>query len=145
MKTHDERGNVTVLVAAVLVIAVLLCTAVARLAGAAREKARAENAADAAALAAADGMALGDTVVRACARAHDTAAENGARLLSCTNRNSGMQVRVQLDDARAEARAEFARFERIEVRMSPNPVSEPVRDVTSGVANGHNGSQGQRW
>jgi secretion/DNA translocation related TadE-like protein len=103
-----ERGNVTVLLAAVLVVAVLLCTAVARLAGAAREKARAENAADAAALAAADGMALGDSVVDACARASRTAVENDARLLSCSNRNSGMQVSVQLDRARAEARAEFA-------------------------------------
>jgi secretion/DNA translocation related TadE-like protein len=103
----DEHGSVTVLIAAVLVVAVLLCTAVARLAGAAREKARAENAADASALAAADGMALGDTVVGACARAGQTAIENGARLLSCANRDSGMQVRVQLDQAHAEARAEF--------------------------------------
>jgi secretion/DNA translocation related TadE-like protein len=103
----DERGNVTVLLTAVLVVAVLLCTAVARLAGAASEKARAENAADAAALAAADGMALGDVVVHACERARQTAAENGARLLSCADRNSGMQVSVQLDRARAEARAEF--------------------------------------
>jgi secretion/DNA translocation related TadE-like protein len=104
---RDERGNVTVLLAALLVVTVLLCTAVARLAAAAREKARAENAADAAALAGADGMALGDTVLHACARARQTAAENDARLLSCTNRNSGMQVVVQLDRARAEARAEF--------------------------------------
>ena len=106
--TADERGNVTVLLAAVLVVAVLLCTAVARLAGAAREKAWAENAADAAALAAADGMALGDSVGDACARASRTAAENEARLLSCANRDSGMQVTVQLDRARAQARAEFA-------------------------------------
>jgi secretion/DNA translocation related TadE-like protein len=106
--TADERGNVTVLLAAVLVVAVLLCTAVARLAGAAREKARAENAADAAALAAADGMALGDTAAGACARATRTAADNGARLVSCAEHNSGMQVIVHLDRARAEARAEFA-------------------------------------
>jgi secretion/DNA translocation related TadE-like protein len=106
-----ERGNVSVLLAAVLVVAVLLCTALARVAGAAREKARAENAADAAALAAADGMALGDTVGRACARAGETAIDNGARLLSCRNRDSGMQVRVRLDRADAEARAEFSRFE----------------------------------
>jgi len=104
----DQRGNVTVLLAAVLVVAVLLCTAVGRLATAAREKARAENAADASALAAADGMALGDTAVHACARARQTAADNDAHLLSCANRNSGMQVVVQLDRARAEARAEFA-------------------------------------
>ena len=111
MTVGGERGNVSVLLAAVLVVAVLLCTAVARLAGAAREKARAENAADAAALAAADGMALGDTVGRACARAGQTAADNGARLLSCTNRNSGIQVSVRLDRAYAEARAEFEGFE----------------------------------
>jgi secretion/DNA translocation related TadE-like protein len=109
--TAGERGNVSVLLAAVLVVAVLLCTAVARLAGAAREKARAENAADAAALAAADGMALGDTVTRACARADHTAIYNGARLLSCRNRDSGMQVSVRLARAYAEARAEFSRLE----------------------------------
>jgi secretion/DNA translocation related TadE-like protein len=102
-----ERGNVSVLLAAVLVVAVLLCTSLARLAGAAREKARAENAADAAALAAADGMALGDTVAHACARAGQTAVDNGARLLTCTDRNSGMQVIVRLDRADAQARAEF--------------------------------------
>ena len=145
MTARDEQGSITVLVAAVLVLAVLFCTGVARVAGAAREKARAENAADAAALAAADGIALGDTVTHACARARETASENGARLLSCANRNSGMQVRVQLDGARAEARAEFARFTRVEVRMSPIPVNRPFRDVITGVANGHNGSQGQRW
>ena len=116
MNPGRERGNVSVLLAAVLVVAVLLCTAVARLAGAAREKARAENAADAAALAAADGMALGDTVARACARAGRTAADNGAQLLSCADRNSGMQVTVRLDRAYAEARAEFRRFAAIGVR-----------------------------
>jgi hypothetical protein len=67
----------------------------------------AENAADAAALAAADGMALGDTIPHACARARVTAADNGARLLSCASRNSGMQVGVALGRARADARAEF--------------------------------------
>lgn len=107
MTAGDERGNVTVLLTAVLVVAVLLCTSVARLAAAAREKARAENAADAGALAAADAMALGGTVGQACTRARQTATENHARLLSCANRNSGMQVVVELDRARAQARAEF--------------------------------------
>ena len=145
MRARGELGSVTVLIAAVLVVAILLCTAVARLAGAAREKARAENAADAAALAAADGMALGENVARACARASATAVENGARLLSCADRNSGMQVTVQLDEARAAARAEFAQFERFELRMRTNPVTGFVSEVASGVANGHNGSHGQRW
>jgi secretion/DNA translocation related TadE-like protein len=121
---HSDRGNISVLVAAVLVVAVLLCTALARLAGAAAEKARAENAADAAALAAADGMALGDTVPRACARARVTAADNGARLLSCANRSSGMQVDVAFGRARADARAEFtaadvpARYDAPAIRAS---------------------------
>ena len=45
---------------------------------------------------------------RRAAEPKRTAAENDARMLSCADRNSGMQVSVQLDRARAEARAEFA-------------------------------------
>ena len=57
---NDQRGNVSLLVIAVMVVAVVLCTAVARLGGAVAAKSRANNAADAAALAAADGLALGE-------------------------------------------------------------------------------------
>ncbi len=56
------------LLAAVIVVAMLLCTAVARLGGAAAEKSRANNAADASALAAADRLALGRVAGRGVRR-----------------------------------------------------------------------------
>jgi secretion/DNA translocation related TadE-like protein len=107
---RDARGNVSVLVAAVIVVSVLLCTAVARLGSAVAEKSRANNAADAAALAAADRLALGRSPVDACAVARQTAAQNGARLLTCGRRGpagagTSAEVTVEIGDARAQARA----------------------------------------
>ena len=108
---RDARGNVTVLVAAVIVVAVLLCTAVARLGTAAAERSRANNAADASALAAADRLALGRSPAEACAVARRTAADNGARLLTCRCGSAagevvGTEVTLAMGDARARARAE---------------------------------------
>jgi len=108
---RDARGNVTVLVAAVIVVAVLLATAVARFGGAVAEKSRANNAADAAALAAADGLALGRSPDEACALARSTAVDNGARLLTCVYRASTTEARsaevvVEIGNAKARARAE---------------------------------------
>ena len=118
--TDDQRGNISVLVIAVMVVAVLLCTAVARLGSAVAEKSRANNAADAAALAAADGLALGTPPSDACAAARRIAAGNGARLLTCGCRASpagatAAEVTVEMGDARARARAvvdavEIARY-----------------------------------
>ena len=78
-----ERGNISVFVAVAIVVGMLLCTAVARLGGAAAEKSRANNAADASALAAADRLALGQSPTQACSVARQTATDNGARLLTC--------------------------------------------------------------
>jgi secretion/DNA translocation related TadE-like protein len=108
---RDTAGNVSMLVIAVMVVSVLLCTAVARLGSGVVEKSRANNAADAAALAAAGGLALGRLPADACAVARDTAAENGARLLTCRCRASAQEttvaeVTVAMGDARARARAE---------------------------------------
>ena len=102
----DERGNVSVLVVAVIVVAFLVCSAVARLGNAAAEKSRANNAADAAALAAAGGLALGALPAEACAAARQIAAANGARVLTCRCPASFAEVTVAMGDARARARAE---------------------------------------
>jgi secretion/DNA translocation related TadE-like protein len=101
-----ESGNVTVLVTAVIVVAVLLGTAVARLGSAVADKSRANNAADAAALAAAGELASGTTPAAACATARRTAAANGARLLTCQWGDSAAVVTIAIGEARAIARAE---------------------------------------
>jgi len=107
----DQRGNVSVLVIAVMVVAVVLGTAVARLGGAVAAKSRANNAADAAALAAADGLALGESPAGGCAVARRIAAENSAQLLTCRFQASpagvsAAEVTVAMGEARARARAE---------------------------------------
>jgi secretion/DNA translocation related TadE-like protein len=100
-------GNVTVLVTAFIVVAMMLGGAVARLGGAVVEKSRASNAADAAALAAAGVLARGRSPSDACAVARTTAADNGARLETCRAAASFAQVTVMLRDARAQARAQL--------------------------------------
>ena len=79
--------------------------ALAHLGGAVVEKSRAETAADAAALAAADGLALGQPVAAACDSARHIASANGARLLTCDGGDAGVTVVVGIDEARARARA----------------------------------------
>jgi secretion/DNA translocation related TadE-like protein len=108
---RDRRGNVSIFVAVFMVVGMLLCTAVGKLGGAVVEKSRANNAADASALAAADGLALGWTSADACAAARSTAADNGARLLTCRSTASvggglAAEVVLQMHDATAQARAE---------------------------------------
>jgi len=110
-RARDRRGNVSIFVAVFMVVGMLLCTAVAKLGGAVVEKARANNAADASALAAADGLALGWTSADACAAAGSTAADNGARMLTCRSMASAdgglaAEVVLQVEDATAQARAE---------------------------------------
>ncbi len=110
-RADDRRGNVSIFVAVFIVVGMLLCTAVAKFGGAVVEKSRANNAADASALAAADGLALGWTPADACVAARSTAADNGARVLTCrstTTVGGGLaaEIVVQLQDATARARAE---------------------------------------
>jgi secretion/DNA translocation related TadE-like protein len=108
---RDARGNVSVFVAVVIVVGMSLCTAVARLGSASAEKSRANNAADASALAAADRLALGQSPAVACAVARRTATDNGARMLTCDANASvgdatGVEVTLVLGAAQGEARAE---------------------------------------
>jgi len=77
---------------AVLVIGLVLAMGAARLGGALIGRARAESAADAAALAAADRLALGDG--SAAAR---TASSNDARLVSCDCSGTTAEVVVEVD------------------------------------------------
>ncbi len=93
-----------------LVLAVALMLGVARLGHAVSDKARAETAADAAALAAAGVLARGGDGGAANAAAADVAARNDARLDRCSCAGRTPTVTVSLGAATVQARAEV-RFE----------------------------------
>jgi secretion/DNA translocation related TadE-like protein len=110
-----ERGAVSILMLAVLVIGLVLAMGAGRLGGALVGRARAESAADAAALAAADRLALGDGAGAARSSAAETAASNDARLVSCDCSGTTAEVVVEVDvppwgalagPARGKAKAE---------------------------------------
>jgi hypothetical protein len=92
---------------AVVFLAGMLAMGAARLGHAAATKARAETAADAAALAAADTIASGRSASAAVGAARDAAAENGARLESCSCERRRASVVVRLEGATARAAAEI--------------------------------------
>ena len=81
----------------VLVVGLVLSMGAARLGGALVGRARADTAADAAALAAADALALGNGAAAARAAAHATATSNGARLVSCACEGTTAEVVVEID------------------------------------------------
>ena len=121
---RDERGNVSVFVAVAIVVGMLLCTAVAELGSASAVKSRANNEADASALAAADRLALGQTPAVACSVARQTANDNGARLLTCragpaTAETMAAEVTLEIGAARAAARAEVGAVVAAGVRAVP--------------------------
>ena len=95
-RTH-EGDAVTVLVAAAILFASLLVLRVAAIGSAAAGRARAQTAADAAALAG---------VVGGRDDAETLANENGGVLTSWTDDGDEVQVSVRVDDAVAVARAE---------------------------------------
>ena len=106
-----ERGSISIVMLAVLVFGLVLTVAAGRLGVALVGRARADTAADAAALAAADQLALGHGAGAAEAAARATAASNGAVLESCRCAGSDAEVVVQLDlgvlgAARGHAKAE---------------------------------------
>jgi secretion/DNA translocation related TadE-like protein len=115
--SQRERGAVSILVLAVLVVGLVLMFAAARLGGALVGRARAATAADAAALAAADALALGEGPSAAVSAARATAASNRARLVSCACEGTTATVVVEVDVpalgafggiARGRARAEVS-------------------------------------
>jgi hypothetical protein len=91
-----ERGQALPLVAVVLVLAAVVLVVVGRLGGAAVDRARAQTAADAAALA---GAAEGEGAAAEAARA------NGAALESFVARGDEVEVVARVRDARARATA----------------------------------------
>lgn len=112
---RPERGSVSVVMIAVLVLGLVLATAAGRLGGAMIAKGRAETAADAAALAAADTLALGRGSTAAVAAARETAGHNDAALVRCSCTGSVADVVVEvrvsalgpiMGPARAHSRAE---------------------------------------
>jgi secretion/DNA translocation related TadE-like protein len=82
---------------AVIVFGLLCASGAARLGGALVGRARAESAADAAALAAADRLALGGGGASARSAAARTAASNDARLISCDCAGVSAAVVVEVD------------------------------------------------
>jgi secretion/DNA translocation related TadE-like protein len=100
-----ERGAVSILMVAVVGIAVMLCLGIGRVGGAAVLQARADTAADAAALAGADALALGRPPADAVRSARSAALLNGAQLVSCTCAGDTAEVEVRLGRAHGHARA----------------------------------------
>ena len=94
---HRERAAVTILVAVFMLLAALLMVRVVELGAAAASRARAQTAADAAALAG---------VVEGREGADEIARRNGATLVAWVEEADQVQVTVRVDDAEATARAE---------------------------------------
>ncbi len=107
-RTHGQRGNVTVLITAVVVVAGLLCLAVGHLAGAASTQARADTAADAAALAAASDLARGMAAGDAREAASRAARANGAVVTRSAIGPGWAEIEVRLATSSARARAEVS-------------------------------------
>lgn len=107
---RSERGAVSVLAIAIVVLGCALALGAARLGRVLHDRAGADTAADAAALAAAGDLARGEPPEEAAAVASASATENGARLLWCECAGRRATVSVQVGEARARARAEV-RFE----------------------------------
>jgi secretion/DNA translocation related TadE-like protein len=94
----DQRGSIAVLSTMLLVVAVGLGYGVVRVGAAAALRTQAENAADAAALAAADQLALGQGPAQATAAADVIARANGFRLIDCDCRGAAAEVVVVMTD-----------------------------------------------
>jgi secretion/DNA translocation related TadE-like protein len=122
--TGDERGNVSIVALAGVGLAIVLCLGIARVGGAAALKARADTAADASALAAADSLALGRTAGAALGAARSAAADNGARLVSCSCAGASAEVVVEIGRAHGRARAEVGSG-RLPGALSREPVRRP--------------------
>ena len=93
---RGERGSMTIVVIAVVVMGLALTAAAGRLGTALVARARADTAADAAALAAADMLALGHDADVAAAAAGETAAANGATLVRCNCAGDRAEVVVEV-------------------------------------------------
>jgi secretion/DNA translocation related TadE-like protein len=110
--SRAERGAATIVVIGVFVLGMALTLGATRLGVAMLARARAETAADAAALAAADTLALGGDAAAANDQASAVAEANGARLVGCECSGRFATATVEVDVpvlgriARARSRAE---------------------------------------
>jgi secretion/DNA translocation related TadE-like protein len=95
--SRTGRGSVSIVMLGVLVIGLVLSMGAAQLGGALVGRARADSAADAAALAAADSLALGHGSDAAQGAARETAANNDARLVSCDCAGTTAEVVVEVE------------------------------------------------
>ncbi|MGH8993510.1 MAG: Rv3654c family TadE-like protein [Acidimicrobiia bacterium] len=116
MRPGPEAGSAMVALCALAVLTSVLGLGLGRLAAGAVSRARAETAADAAALAAATELAAGRTGGVAERSAKEMAGANGARLVGCDCRPGSGSVRVVVamprlsfffQEVRAVARAEL--------------------------------------
>lgn len=89
-RPHGDDGAVTVVLAAVVAVALVLAAVLGAVASAHTGRLRAQTVADLAALAAAEEVRRGGD---ACATARQVAARNGARVVACSAEGSGV-VRV---------------------------------------------------
>ena len=111
-RRHAERGAATIVVIGVFVLGMALMLGATRLGVAMLARARAETAADAAALAAADTLALSGDAATANDQAAAVAEANGARLVGCVCSGRFATATVEVDVpvlgrvARARSRAE---------------------------------------
>lgn len=109
----------------VIALGGLLVGVVARMGTSVVDDARAELAADAAALAAADGLALGEGPSEAARVAVQIAADNGARLTECDCDASPVTVGVEVDRAPGTVTVARASAEVDGVAVSPRRVADP--------------------
>ena len=117
--TARERGNISVIGLAGVGLALVLCLGIARVGGAVVLQSRADTAADAAALAGADALALGEQPRIANEAAAAAAADNGANLVSCTCAGEVAEVVVGIGRAHGHARAVLDGARRAEIRPAP--------------------------
>jgi secretion/DNA translocation related TadE-like protein len=118
---RSERGNVSVIALAGVGLALILCLGIARVGSAVLLQSRADNAADAAALAGADALALGDTSHGAADAARLAASDNGARLVTCSCSGDVAEVAVEMVGAIGRAYGHA----RAEVDLSRVPALAP--------------------
>ena len=118
---RSEQGNVSVIALSGVGLALVLCLGVARVGSAAVLQSRADNAADAAALAGADALALGDTSRAAADAARSAASDNGALLVTCSCSGDVAEVAVEMVGAVGRAHGHA----RAEVDLSRVPTLAP--------------------
>jgi secretion/DNA translocation related TadE-like protein len=117
----SERGNVTIIAVAGIALAFVLCIGVARVGAAVALQSRADTAADAAALAGADALALGHSSRDAADAARAAASDNGARLVVCSCAGDAAEVTVEIDREIGHAHGHA----RADVDLSREPARAP--------------------